>query len=577
MADADQYRDKGYGWVIVFAFFILEVLMDGVRFSFGLFFVEFLSEFNKGKADTAWVGAIMIGVYNLGGPVFAVIVNKIGYRKASILGSIIASAGFLLSIFATDLYHLYFTFGALQGFGYGLAFLAGTVAIGCYFCKRRALAFGISFCGGGVGTFVIPPLLRLLLETYTWRGTMFILAGFALNGCVLSMFYRPISGKTEIYEADDRKSKDVVEAKNKVVGHERDNGIVTSRHENGSLKDKITNGVVSNTNGHIPNESHNPLLNKNDSSVENGTWSGRKDLTKTRTFDEIRKEQLLHLTERTDHGSHRSLNMSMLSQSILGSTASFDYMFERRSRYKMSSLSLQAPSITSVKTVFDSGKRFKISAIENVFPKALVANINFVIFMISSLFAGVTAFVPFSMLPDYALTNGATPLQGAWLLSAIGIGSTVSRVGAGLLSDMACVHRLTLLGVCFLVIGATTVIAALVSIYEVLLIYSTLYGIFFGAVYVVQPIVLLEYFGEQYISEVMGITMSVYGISSFIGSPLAGWIFDYTGSYQLSFLTSGLCFLLSGIINFFVLCTKPSREGRRLANLELKVVAADNI
>lgn len=51
----------------------------------------------------------------ISGPVFAVIVNKIGYRKASMLGSIIATTGFLLSYFASNLYHLYLTFGILQG------------------------------------------------------------------------------------------------------------------------------------------------------------------------------------------------------------------------------------------------------------------------------------------------------------------------------------------------------------------------------------------------------------------------------------------------------------------------------
>lgn len=288
----------------------------------------------------------------------------------------------------------------ISGFGYGLAFLSGTVAIGCYFYKRRALAIGISFCGSGVGTFVIPPLLRLLLEIYTWRGTMFILAGIALNGCVLSAFYRPLEEEDEI----------------EIVS-------IDENHTVPNTVDKAAeNGVAISKNGHLPLDSHSPLLNSNGCVVQNGIRKGSKEIHLTRTFEEIKKEQLLNLKENPDHGSHRSLNMSVLSQSILGSAASFDYVFERRSRYKLSNLSLQAPSITSVKTVIESEKRFKISALENIFPKALVANINFVIFMISTLFIGITAFVPFSMLPDYAMSNGATPLQGAWLLSAIGIG-----------------------------------------------------------------------------------------------------------------------------------------------------------
>lgn len=60
-------KDTGYAWVIVVSAFFLQAIQDGVRFSYGLFFVEFLTEFRQTKADTAWVGSIMLSVFNLGG------------------------------------------------------------------------------------------------------------------------------------------------------------------------------------------------------------------------------------------------------------------------------------------------------------------------------------------------------------------------------------------------------------------------------------------------------------------------------------------------------------------------------
>ncbi len=68
MANGDVgRRDGGYAWVIVFAFFALQALADGIRFSFGLLFVEWLNDFGTGKGETAWVGSIMIASYNLCG------------------------------------------------------------------------------------------------------------------------------------------------------------------------------------------------------------------------------------------------------------------------------------------------------------------------------------------------------------------------------------------------------------------------------------------------------------------------------------------------------------------------------
>ena len=55
--------DGGYGWVILFASFICNVLVDGVCFTFGLFYLEFLKHFGESKAKTAWVGSILNGMY----------------------------------------------------------------------------------------------------------------------------------------------------------------------------------------------------------------------------------------------------------------------------------------------------------------------------------------------------------------------------------------------------------------------------------------------------------------------------------------------------------------------------------
>ncbi|KAL4220443.1 solute carrier 16 [Mactra antiquata] len=539
--------DGGYGWVIVVAFFLIEVLVDGIRFSFGLYFVQFLDEFGEGKGRTAWVGSLMVATYNLGGPLFAAIVNKLGYRVASLIGSITASIGYIISYFATNVYFLYFTYGVIPGFGYGLLFLSGTVAVGRYFEEKRSLAIGISYCGSGVGSFMITPFVSYLIDVYTWRGSLLVLGGILLNCCVSSALYRPLDEDSgEGFEIENIEEVTIA------------NGHSDSFHD-------VKQGIA--RNGEISHKPLTPLL--------------------PRTFAELRKEQL-HAIDSNNQGSHRSLtwshvsrrslNKSIISQSILGSNASFGYMFDKRNQLKssMSSLAVTKSFPKSDRTLAEeSGNVFSNSIIEGMFPKALVLNINFIIMMISTLFIGVPSFVPISMLPDYARFTGSSLSQSAWLISTMGIGGTISRVVSGYLSDLKCVHRLTLLGACLLILAVATVIVAMVPVYEVLITYSSLYGVFFGALYVVQPIVLLEYFGADYIVEVMGIMMCVYGMSTIIGSPMAGWIFDRTNSYMTSFLVAGISFLVSGIINFCVLCTKPSRQARRQEKLERELNAID--
>ena len=59
--------DGGYGWVIVFASFLNHVIVDGIAFTFGVFYVAFLDYFKESSNRTALVGSIMAGCYLLSG------------------------------------------------------------------------------------------------------------------------------------------------------------------------------------------------------------------------------------------------------------------------------------------------------------------------------------------------------------------------------------------------------------------------------------------------------------------------------------------------------------------------------
>ena len=64
-ASVEQVRppDGGYGWVVLAGSFFCSVILDGVAYTFGLFFVEFLAHFNEHKSKTAWVGSVFNGMY----------------------------------------------------------------------------------------------------------------------------------------------------------------------------------------------------------------------------------------------------------------------------------------------------------------------------------------------------------------------------------------------------------------------------------------------------------------------------------------------------------------------------------
>ena len=55
--------DGGWGWVVTFSAFMVGVILDGISFSFGLFFKELYVYFNESKSLTSWIISVLNGTY----------------------------------------------------------------------------------------------------------------------------------------------------------------------------------------------------------------------------------------------------------------------------------------------------------------------------------------------------------------------------------------------------------------------------------------------------------------------------------------------------------------------------------
>ncbi|KFB52070.1 AGAP001782-PA-like protein [Anopheles sinensis] len=199
--------DGGWGWVVCFASFMVNLIADGVTFSFGVMYMELLSYFGEGKGKTAWVGSLFMAMPLLCGPVASFLTDRYGCRKVTIIGSILASIGFALSAYANSIEMLYLTFGILSGFGLSLCYVAAVVIVAYYFDKKRSFATGLSVCGSGIGTMVFASLTQVLLDNFGWRGTTLILAGVFLNMCLCGLLMRDLEWTTHKSKQKRRKQQ----------------------------------------------------------------------------------------------------------------------------------------------------------------------------------------------------------------------------------------------------------------------------------------------------------------------------------------------------------------------------------
>jgi MFS family permease len=87
---------------------------------------------------------------------------------------------------------------------------------------------------------------------------------------------------------------------------------------------------------------------------------------------------------------------------------------------------------------------------------------------------------------------------------------------------------------------------------QLLWLYAMPFGIGIGGNAVVMPVLVGRCFGELNFSKIMGLVMSGFAVGIIIGIPVAGWLFDRTGSYEWVLILCTFSLLLSAMLALLI-------------------------
>ena len=157
-----------------------------IRASFGVFQIPIRSEFNWPRAEFSLAIAIQNLAWGIGQPLFGAMAEKVGDRKAIILGALVYAAGLVLSSFAVtpeahQMYEILVGFGiAGTGFGVILAVVGRASSD-----ENRSMSLAIATAAGSAGQVFGAPLAEFLLGIMTWQNVFLIFAAVII--AVLAM------------------------------------------------------------------------------------------------------------------------------------------------------------------------------------------------------------------------------------------------------------------------------------------------------------------------------------------------------------------------------------------------------
>jgi MFS family permease len=198
----DQARTPLFTPVLIVGCIIM-MLGFSIRASFGVFQIPIGEEFGWPRAEFSLAIAIQNLAWGIGQPIFGAIAEKMGDRKAIILGALFYAAGLVLSSFAItpgghQFYEILVGFGiAGTGFGVILAMVGRATSD-----ENRSMALGIATAAGSAGQVFGAPAAELLLGYFPWQTVFLIFAAVMLLSLFALPFMRaPTATKAELEES----------------------------------------------------------------------------------------------------------------------------------------------------------------------------------------------------------------------------------------------------------------------------------------------------------------------------------------------------------------------------------------
>ncbi|XP_052216091.1 monocarboxylate transporter 14-like isoform X3 [Dreissena polymorpha] len=518
------------------ASWIIMLIVLGSYRSYGIFFMAVQERFQSEASVTALIGSMLNASYS----VTSIIVSTIGmkylsHRQLVSIGGVLLSAIYILTAYSSSVQFTITWLGFVAGIGQGFIMAPTTSLLGLYFEKYRSLANAISVSGGGVGSLLFSLIIRQLLNTYGFTGTMLIIAGMNLNIFVAAALMRPPSLFMESVTSCYKKHLTSNQNENEIkpMPNEcpvKDVDVTTSSSIAGigvyTLVEKHSSKTNQPVEG-LPTKDHeSPLLGYTPSEITVGAMQARG--LRNRTLSERSK---LSFAQKTT-GSLSILNSSNLGL-YTSTELSVSSMLDLRSNHKADEKSLEA-NAKGVDGAYNSDNKTRQSCTYcprfGVLRCDIMRRIPFLIFL--SCACGIVLIASIQIfLPPHALDSGLTARECDFLITVIGFIDLFAVLGWGFFADRHIIRRHKLISLAVIALSIATFCIPALSTKPGLIAYSVIYGIFIRVYFSLYPVLLVDILGVENLGRGFGVVALVTTVFPAVVQPFIGFLRDSTQSF----------------------------------------------
>ncbi|EBA08372.1 MFS transporter [Sagittula stellata] len=160
---------------------VIIMVSFAIRASFGVFQIPIAEEFGWARAEFSLAIAIQNLAWGIGQPLFGAVAEKIGDRKAIVIGALVYAAGLVMSSFAETPFAMQ-AWEVLVGFGVaGTGFGVILAVVGrASSAENRSMSLAIATAAGSAGQVFGAPVAEALLGVMSWQMVFVVFAGAVL-------------------------------------------------------------------------------------------------------------------------------------------------------------------------------------------------------------------------------------------------------------------------------------------------------------------------------------------------------------------------------------------------------------
>lgn len=170
----------------------------------------------------------------------------------------------------------------------------------------------------------------------------------------------------------------------------------------------------------------------------------------------------------------------------------------------------------------------------------------------------------------FAKDKGVNETKASLLTGYLAFGVLVGSIGFGIACDLPRFNRLKVCQVTLFLLSLSTSLVTMATKYEWICVYTFTFGGLDGGYEMLVPVITRDLVGPRQVARAIGVLYCLMAFPKTLGPPIAGWLFELSNDYSVSFYVTGAVTMLATSIMFLLNWVPPSDDRKEIVMQSLE-------